>query len=148
MCLWTCVACLAWKLWEKERELLKSLLSFVDYCVFVGWHSHTEKEKLPTPLLLTLRSVYREGQVSAAVRELEVGCIHSSQPHNKKVHFILYLPDLKTLWQIVNVNYVGNLNILHYCLSSCLFFLLFSHLFCTFSFCLPSCRMESFYGRM
>ncbi|XP_053480675.1 cilia- and flagella-associated protein 74 isoform X3 [Ictalurus furcatus] len=49
-----------------------------------GKTANTEKEKLPTPLLLTLRSVYREGQVSAAVRELEVGCIHSSQPHNKK----------------------------------------------------------------
>ncbi|KAF5907241.1 cilia- and flagella-associated protein 74 isoform X1, partial [Clarias magur] len=45
---------------------------------------HKGREKLPTPLLLTLRSVYREGQVTAAVRELEVGCIHSSPPQNKK----------------------------------------------------------------
>ncbi|XP_026780950.3 cilia- and flagella-associated protein 74 [Pangasianodon hypophthalmus] len=49
-----------------------------------GKTEHTEREKLPTPLLLTLRNVYREGQMTAAVRELEVGCIHSSQPHNKK----------------------------------------------------------------
>ncbi|KAK3540493.1 hypothetical protein QTP70_032453 [Hemibagrus guttatus] len=49
-----------------------------------GEVEHTERVKLPTPILLTLRSVYCEGQVTAAVRELEVGCIHSSQQHNKK----------------------------------------------------------------
>ncbi|XP_060787631.1 cilia- and flagella-associated protein 74 [Neoarius graeffei] len=41
-------------------------------------------EKQPKPLLLTLRSVYSEGQVKATVRALEVGCINSSEPHHKK----------------------------------------------------------------
>ncbi|XP_041712166.2 cilia- and flagella-associated protein 74 isoform X1 [Coregonus clupeaformis] len=41
-------------------------------------------EKPPLPVLLTLRGVYREGAMSPAVRELEVGCICSTQPVAKK----------------------------------------------------------------
>lgn len=74
--------------WACVCAYLKGLLIHVIFSLPVD----TEQEKLPTPLLLTLRSVYREGQVTAAVRELEVGCIHSSQPHNKKVHFFIVSP--------------------------------------------------------
>ncbi|XP_072537127.1 cilia- and flagella-associated protein 74 isoform X2 [Salminus brasiliensis] len=50
---------------------------------------HTESEKPPTPVLLTLRSVYAEGRMMAAMREIEVGCIRTSQPVAKKnVEFI------------------------------------------------------------
>ncbi|XP_060737594.1 cilia- and flagella-associated protein 74 [Tachysurus vachellii] len=52
-----------------------------------GEAEHTERKKLPTPILLTLRCVYREDQVTAAVRELEVGCIHSTQTHKKNGEF-------------------------------------------------------------
>ncbi|KAI4895097.1 hypothetical protein NFI96_026229 [Prochilodus magdalenae] len=45
---------------------------------------YAESEKPPTPMLLTLRSVYSEGRVMAAVRELEVGCIRTAQPVSKK----------------------------------------------------------------
>ncbi|KAI5101538.1 cilia- and flagella-associated protein 74 isoform X1 [Silurus meridionalis] len=46
--------------------------------------THKERKRLPTPLLLTLRSVLCEGQVTAAVGKIEVGCIPSSRLHNKK----------------------------------------------------------------
>ncbi|XP_049341934.1 cilia- and flagella-associated protein 74 isoform X1 [Astyanax mexicanus] len=45
---------------------------------------HTEGEKPPTPVLLTMRSVYGEGRMMAAMREIEVGCIRTSQPVAKK----------------------------------------------------------------
>ncbi|TSL97243.1 Cilia- and flagella-associated protein 74 [Bagarius yarrelli] len=51
--------------------------------IYSTGETETEK-KLPTPLLLTLRSVYREGKVTTAVRELEVGCI---QAHKKNGDF-------------------------------------------------------------
>lgn len=152
MCLCACIACLAWKLLEKKHELDVIVTLLVD--------THTEREKLPKPLLLTLRSVYHEGQVTAAVRELEVGCIHSSQQHNKKVHFILYLPEDTHISQAVEINYVGNLNtcnnkllslLLSFLPPFLLFSLLFSALFVSsllISVCLTTCRMESFYGRM
>ncbi|KAK1786884.1 hypothetical protein P4O66_017266, partial [Electrophorus voltai] len=49
-----------------------------------GMAAPAEVEKWPTPLLLTLRSVYCEGRMATAVRELEVGCIRSTQPAAKK----------------------------------------------------------------
>ncbi|XP_052338113.1 cilia- and flagella-associated protein 74 isoform X1 [Oncorhynchus keta] len=50
-----------------------------------GDSEHTvDCEKPPLPVLLTLRGVYREGAMSPAVRELEVGCICSTQPMAKK----------------------------------------------------------------
>ncbi|XP_036435612.1 LOW QUALITY PROTEIN: cilia- and flagella-associated protein 74 [Colossoma macropomum] len=44
----------------------------------------TGAEKPPTPVLLTLKSVYGEGRVMTAKRELEVGCIRTAQPVPKK----------------------------------------------------------------
>ncbi|XP_066500097.1 cilia- and flagella-associated protein 74 isoform X2 [Hoplias malabaricus] len=49
-----------------------------------GETQHTESEKSPTPLLLTLKSMCGESGVTAAVRELEVGCIRTTQPVSKK----------------------------------------------------------------
>nr|XP_015192719.1 PREDICTED: cilia- and flagella-associated protein 74 isoform X1 [Lepisosteus oculatus]XP_015192720.1 PREDICTED: cilia- and flagella-associated protein 74 isoform X1 [Lepisosteus oculatus] len=50
----------------------------------------TELERPPLPVLLTLKSVYSESTVPPAVRELEVGCIRSTQPMVKKnVEFAL-----------------------------------------------------------
>ncbi|XP_030641105.1 cilia- and flagella-associated protein 74 [Chanos chanos] len=46
--------------------------------------AHTEVEKLPIPVLVTLRSVCSEGLVCPAQRELEVGFIRTSQPVTKK----------------------------------------------------------------
>ncbi|KAL1021090.1 hypothetical protein UPYG_G00008690 [Umbra pygmaea] len=47
------------------------------------------REKIPMTVLLTLRGVYREGTMLPAVRELEVGCIRSTQPLvRKNVEFI------------------------------------------------------------
>lgn len=54
-----------------------------------------DPERLPQPVLLTLRSVYSESGVPLAVRELEVGCIRSSQPVAKKV--LLCSPSQKRL---------------------------------------------------
>ncbi|KAL7399008.1 hypothetical protein ABVT39_018484 [Epinephelus coioides] len=44
-------------------------------------------EKPTIPLLLTLRASYSAGVIAPAVRELQVGCIRSSQPNKKSGEF-------------------------------------------------------------
>lgn len=89
-----CLSCVAGNYSKENVSLLETFAVILLTHVFVpiGSHAYTEKN-VPTPLLLTLRSVYREGQVTAAVRELEVGCIQA----HKKVPFILYFPTMNTV---------------------------------------------------
>lgn len=126
----------------------------LDVIVTLLVDTHTETEKQPKPLLLTLRSVYSEGQVKATVRALEVGCIDSSEPHHKKVHCILYLPEDTHISQAVKIMlgietsslFVSALSFS----SSFPVIFLSSFLHCLsllISVCLAVCRMENFYGR-